>query len=291
MDKILSSTTTVIPTQNIQFQEIIGRGNTGVVYRGLYNTNPIIIKCISSGNYQEIDNFYKDVFQEITIYNKVTNCRRLSSYYGISHNFSKENSNNEVTIYLLLHQYNHQGDLYDYIYRDNFWIQGIYTMDPSQKIELIYQLCKSIEELHSYNIVHCDIKLNNALYHNNDRIILFDFGGSIDLDNKKIIKVSEIVGTIGYMCPENNQGIISKKTDIYSLGVCMLEIWKGKIWNHGNTYKECRKEVLAALRSIKNTVLHKIIKSCIDTTLEHRPYIHTLLRKIILVKNNLQNTV
>ena len=171
--------------------------------------------------------------------------------------------------------YNHNGDLYSYINNDCYWkyhgrdcskktkyIHSIndiyyeYIKTRRSKINILYQMCLALQELHSYNIVHCDIKLNNMLFHTESRnhkyIVIFDFDGSKYLGNKKIIQVNTFIGTTGYTSPEMEDCIISKKGDIYSLGVSMLEVWIGNIWSNGETYTECRKEVLRGLKLVKD---------------------------------------
>jgi len=203
-------------------------------------------------------------------------------------------------------QYSHIGNVHEYITKDCFWKSTryeahpsphyiyeysnqywLYTMNRTNKLKMSIEMCKAIEELHSYNIIHCDIKLKNMLYHTaNDLqkyMILFDFGGSIHLQDKQMRKVDSILGTTGYMPLDMEQGIITYKGDIYSLGVCILEVWVGEIWKDGKSYHECRKEVLHAMKQLKDKepTLAKIIKRCIDTTIEKRPYCNTLLKNLI----------
>lgn len=204
--------------------------------------------------------------------------------------------------------YNHNGDLYSYINNSCFWkyyrgdftkktkyIHNIndiyyeYIKTRESKINILYQMCLALQDLHNYNIVHCDIKLNNMLYHTETRkykyIILFDFDGSKYLGNKKIMQVDTFIGTTGYTSPEMEDCIISKKGDIYSLGVSMLEVWIGQIWSNGETYKECRKEVLRGLKLLQDidSELYQLIITCLHTDLQKRPYIETLLRKFRMI--------
>ena len=150
-------------------------------------------------------------------------------------------------------------------------------------------MCLSLQELHSYDIVHCDIKLENMLYHTEEYrkkyIILFDFGGSKHLNHEKIIHVDNLIGTNGYTSPEMEDCIVSKKGDIYSLGVSMLEVWLGYLWYNGDTYKECRKEVLKSMKILQRIEpqLYKLLSTCIDTELYKRPYIETLRNKLLMI--------
>lgn len=267
------------------------------IYKGILqskNENTIIIKQYDKNI------SHKEIQSELDICKRFQGSKRLITLYGISYI--------DESIYLLMKYYNHNGDLYSYINNSCFWkyhgrecpkktkyihsINNIYyeyIKTRGSKINILYQMCLALQELHSYNIVHCDIKLNNMLYHTESRnhkyIILFDFDGSKYLENKKIIQVNTFIGTTGYTSPEMEDCIISKKGDIYSLGVSMLELWIGNIWSNGETYTECRKEVLRGLKLVKDNdyELYQIIITCLHTDLHKRPYIETLLRKFRMI--------
>ena len=115
-----------------------------------------------------------------------------------------------------------------------------------------------------------------------DEIILIDFGVARNLYDKKIIVTDEDMGTLGYMCEELGFGMCSKKSDIFSLGVCILELWVGEIWQEGSTYEDCRKEVLNSLKYLesKEKELGKIIRKCVLKNPTKRPYIQTVLKNL-----------
>jgi len=304
---------TTIPFPTVEYTKLtfgkyIGSGNSGKVYKGFHNTRKIIIKCFSITNYISETELINDISRELNIYKIIKQTTRLVSLYGISYH----QSNDENSFYLLMKQYNHLGNLYHNITRDCFWepcryqdtLQkdiyihqsgdeySKYTMSRGNKIKITLEMCGAIQELHNLDIVHCDLKLQNMLYHTNKdktkQIILFDFGGSVFLDTSKIMKVTEIIGTNGYIPPEMEQGIICKKTDIYSLGVCILEIWMGKIWATGDTYEECRKELLKAMTQFKQKEpkLSTLLYKCLHTNLDKRPYIKTLYNQLITIMND-----
>jgi len=103
------------------------------------------------------------------------------------------------------------------------------------------------------------------------------------MDQEKMIQGAAEMGTCGYMSPEMYDGWISYQTDIYSLGVCMLEIWFGDIWpTDSNDYKTCRRYVLDYLGLLKkdNEDLYKLVKKCVSTDPKKRPLMKTVLSNL-----------
>lgn len=85
---------------------------------------------------------------------------------------------------------------------------------------IFHKLVSSIYHLHSIGIYHCDISPSNIMVKNigNDY-----FPVLIDYDLSKTSQISFIVakhyGTIGFISPECEIGIIHKTTDVWNLGV------------------------------------------------------------------------
>jgi polo-like kinase 4 len=65
------------------------------------------------------------------------------------------------------------------------------------------QIINGINYLHSHNIIHCDIKLDNILIRKDNTICLGDFGCFKKLNNNDDNLIDkEIVGTHTYLAPE-----------------------------------------------------------------------------------------
>lgn len=110
----------------------------------------------------------------------------------------------------------------------------------------------SIQYIHSKNIVHMDLKPDNIFLSCVDdtfkgRPYLSDFGHSVNLDSRDLRTLNHWRGTRRYLDPGsfqldsnhpygNKSMNVSKKTDIWSLGLFILFILTGRevIWNKGD---------------------------------------------------------
>jgi serine/threonine protein kinase len=88
---------------------------------------------------------------------------------------------------------------------------------------IIEKLITPISTIHTANIVHLDLKLENYLLNNNDNYLLIDFNLSQTHNNKyyELNSISDVVGTKPFIAPEIYEGYYCKSTDMYNLG-CML---------------------------------------------------------------------
>uniref|UniRef100_A0ACD5W9C3 Uncharacterized protein n=5 Tax=Avena sativa TaxID=4498 RepID=A0ACD5W9C3_AVESA len=94
-----------------------------------------------------------------------------------------------------------------------------------------YQIMKGIcDGLYYLHIVQLDMKPTNILLDFNEMPKIADFGISRCFDEKQSwVITSNLIGTIGYLAPELYvSGQITFKSDIYSLGVIIMEILTGK---------------------------------------------------------------
>lgn len=86
----------------------------------------------------------------------------------------------------------------------------------------LLDLLLALKSLHDQNLIHLDIKLDNILVTDNNLCKLGDFGLIFDLSRKDISQAVE--GDSRYLAPEILQGNFSKAADIFSLGVCVMEL-------------------------------------------------------------------
>jgi len=299
---------------SIQLKDRLGAGGTGSVYSGELTICDESIDCVIKkvcSNYYDDHNqscndklMYSDIIDEVNIGHRfMSNSDYQIQFYGYS--VFKEGKN--TTIYLVMEKTD-GSDLSNYLGSSNLWtrltkheyqmsqsktkmynetsnriLYWDYTLSVTKKLNLIMSLCLAVQDLHSFNVVHCDLKSNNMLCNDNE-IKLIDYGASQLMGKNKEIEGPVEMGTPGYMAKDMEEGWISYQGDVYSVGVCMLEIWFGDIWpSDTNDYKSCRRYVLDYLALLKddNLQLHDLIKKCVSTDTKKRPLLKTILSNLV----------
>lgn len=90
--------------------------------------------------------------------------------------------------------------------------------------EIVRQLLDGLGYAHAQGVVHRDIKPSNLLINDDGRIKISDFGIA-HLDSSSLTQVGEIMGSPGYMSPEQFTGDEpDARTDIYAAGVIAYEL-------------------------------------------------------------------
>lgn len=81
---------------------------------------------------------------------------------------------------------------------------------------------------HGKNIVHRDLKLANMMLSREGAVKVMDFGlAHRARESMARMSNAEVVGSPAYMAPEQELGVSSAESDIYSLGVCLYEALSG----------------------------------------------------------------
>jgi serine/threonine-protein kinase len=82
---------------------------------------------------------------------------------------------------------------------------------------------------HGARIVHRDVKPGNVMLTSEGRLKLMDLGIARGLDGEDITRTSSILGTAGYVSPEQARGEpVDHRSDIYSLGCVLYEMLTGR---------------------------------------------------------------
>ena len=92
--------------------------------------------------------------------------------------------------------------------------------------EFAGQMLSAVSYAHSQRIIHCDIKPDNVILFEGDRLRLTDFG--VAKVAQRTLRASG-AGTLGYMAPEQAMGRPSFRSDVFALGLVLYRMFCGHL--------------------------------------------------------------
>ena len=120
-------------------------------------------------------------------------------------------------------EYFHGNSLKDYIKRNG-------ALSMMQGFNIAAQICEGLEAAHREGVIHRDLKSQNIILDPMNRIKIIDFGLARTAHMEGMTATGLIMGTPEYMSPEQVSGKkIDERSDIYSLGIILYEIFTGRV--------------------------------------------------------------
>ena len=109
-------------------------------------------------------------------------------------------------------------------------------MPPHAAAAVMRPVLRALSLAHSRSLVHRDIKPENVLISDGGKVKLADFGLVRAAADAKVTSNSVIVGTVGYLSPEQVTGAdVTPASDVYSAGVLLYELLTGTTPFTGDT--------------------------------------------------------
>ena len=211
---------------------LIAEGGIGAVYlvHQIPDGHPFAVKIIPEAGIRNTDtrcSFIHELrlWMDLPSHPNLTACRFFRSIDG------------NITVFA---EYASRGSLKD-------WIRGDELTSFAMILDLAIQIARGIHAAHECGVIHQDIKPANVLISENRIAKVTDFGLSRTLheilpesgdsedrtDSNPEVSVSGM--TLAYCSPEQISGQkVSRKTDIWSYGVLLLEMLLGRLdWKIG----------------------------------------------------------
>jgi tetratricopeptide (TPR) repeat protein len=112
--------------------------------------------------------------------------------------------------------------------------------------ELGIQAAEALEYAHSLGIVHRDVKPANLIVDDWGKLWVTDFGLARTATDAGLTMTGDLLGTLRYMSPEQalaRHGLMDHRTDIYSLGATLFELFTGRPAVEGQDRQEILRRV------------------------------------------------
>ena len=215
------------------FQQIIGRGGFGKVWKVSFKKNKIYALKEMKKTKIIDRNSINCIMTEREVLSK------LNHPFIINMHFAFQDIDN---LYLVI-DYLSGGDLRYHLYNKHIF-------NEIETKFLIACLLTGLEYIHSNNIIHRDLKPENLVLDSNGYLRITDFGIAkyIEIDNQK-----DNSGTVGYMAPE----VLFRKKhsfpcDFFAIGVITYELMFAKRPYHGKTRNEMKYDILNKQAEVDN---------------------------------------
>ncbi|KAK4573668.1 hypothetical protein RGQ29_031568 [Quercus rubra] len=208
-------------TENFKTQ--IGSGGFGTVYRGTLSDKTVVaVKKITNLGIRG----KKEFCTEISIIGNIrhVNLVRLKGFCA------------QGRQRFLVLEYMNRGSLGSTLFGNGP------VLEWQERLEIAIGTARGLAYLHSeceHRIIHCDVKPENILLNDNLQVKISDFGLSKLLNPEQSFQFTTMRGTRGYLAPEwIMSSTISDKADVYSYGLVLLEIVRGRkncsmqTWSH-----------------------------------------------------------
>lgn len=159
-------------------------------------------------------------------------------------------------------------------------------------IDYALQIVAGVEHAHRRNIIHRDIKPQNVIVSNDGTVKIVDFGIARMLSQTtRTMGGKDVVGSVHYISPEQARGrSVDKRTDIYSIGVLMYEMFTGKVPFEGEeavsiAMKHVNQRPIAPMTVNPNVPvgINDIILKCMEKESDNRYQSASELREDLLL--------
>uniref|UniRef100_A0A0E0C5U2 Receptor-like serine/threonine-protein kinase n=1 Tax=Oryza meridionalis TaxID=40149 RepID=A0A0E0C5U2_9ORYZ len=238
-----------------KFKEEIGRGASGIVYRGVLEDKRVIaVKRLMNISHGE-----EEFWAEMSIIGRINHMNLVRMWGFCSEGQQK----------LLVYENVDNESLDKYLFGD---VSAERLLAWSQRFKIALGTARGLAYLHHEClewVVHCDVKPENILLTRDFEVKIAEFGlAKLSKRDSTSLNFMHMRGTMGYMAPEwALNSPINAKVDVYSYGVVLLEIVTGSRISSGIKVDGREVELRDFVQAMKHILATGDVKDVIDTRL------------------------
>ncbi|MCZ7601906.1 MAG: protein kinase [Melioribacteraceae bacterium] len=259
---------------HFKLMEILGVGGMGKVFKALDSKNNklVAIKIINP-----------------TLLKDEENKRRLNSEGRL---LSSIDHKNIVKVFEFGETEEHSYIAMEYLSGGTLeeFVANNFPLDKGTFKKIAIEICEGLIIIHENNVLHRDLKSQNIMFDENNSIRIMDFGLSKSPLVSTMTSLGTVVGTLGYVAPEQITNIqIDQRTDIFSFGVILYQMLTKKLPFTGENE-------MALIHSIFNTIppypselnnsvektIDNIVMKCIEKDIDKRYNSASQIKKDLL---------
>ncbi|XP_043712717.1 L-type lectin-domain containing receptor kinase IV.2-like [Telopea speciosissima] len=218
-----------IATKGFHDKELLGIGGFGKVYKGILSTTKqeVAVKRVSHDSKQGVKEFIAEIvsigkLQHRNIVTLLGYCRRKGEL-------------------LLVYDFMPNGSLDKFLFHHQSTKKA--TLSWNKRFQIIKDIASALLYLHEewdQIVVHRDVKSSNVILDKELNGRLGDFGLARLYDHGSHPKTTHVVGTFGYLAPENFwSGKAKPSVDVFAFGVFLLEVACGRRPIEPQASEEC----------------------------------------------------
>ena len=106
------------------------------------------------------------------------------------------------------------------------------------------EVAEALSYAHGEGVLHRDIKPSNLLLDTKGNMWVADFGLARVEGNEGLTETGDFVGTLRYMAPERLEGVLDRRSDIYSLGATLYELLTFEPFYESNSNAQLDERIL-----------------------------------------------
>lgn len=199
-----------IDTRQLKFENKVGSGSFGDLYRGTYCSQEVAIKVLKPERVNA--EMLRDFSQEVYILRKIRH-KNVVQFIGAC---------TKPPNLCIVTEFMSRGSVYDFLHKH----RGVFKLPSLLKVAI--DVSKGMNYLHQNNIIHRDLKTANLLMDEHEVVKVADFGVA-RVQTQSGVMTAE-TGTYRWMAPEViEHKPYDHKADVFSFGIVLWELLTGQL--------------------------------------------------------------